>query len=563
MKSLIRDTALYLALVLLFLLGAIGFSYAYQAWQDLGEFYLVISLLKGIGIFLNFYLPAHLAILTVLYSFVFPNLNKPYNIKQILYSFLVILLLSTAFSTLNQHMLIPLQEDLLEDFLFTNQTSRQFLLSAQQALEEGNTERGIELLEQYLLYHPEDIPLQQQLFNLEREEGKRKAKSLDLPRPEANDLQFYSFSKLLDLAREEDNPVMAYHYLLIAENMNPQNSQLQEEMERTRNKLSRLNLTREERDREELYRKKREFLNALLSGDPITAYYGFMNLLEKNPNDADLAKYYYMSLGTLQKRAFFQGEAERNLRLPGKKPLFFINNTDPLEIITAEKMVTTGEGTYWKDLNQYIFDPEGTMELHIYSPYGKLIGDQIYLRALHQDNYFTDFFPRIRQGDRAALDLISIPLRVSPQNLLSTPLFWRDLERISLPQLTRLMQDNSHYPYLPLLLDIEFLNRMIKPFLFFSLSALWGALSFRHRREKWTDFFTMGLISLPLVMFFAYYARILIDYSFSLAGVVTLKYLGLGLTLGVMAGVFFVFIFMMLLWLAYSIPGVGKQKGGI
>ncbi|WP_028972696.1 hypothetical protein [Spirochaeta cellobiosiphila] len=548
LKKVVNTFLLYL-LLLTFIIVIIGSTVSIS--RVLSGKYItgIIIFYQSLKYLLDNFFATNVVIILLLYSFIVPRLNQKLTTETLIYPFFAIMVFATGMATLNNNYLQYVLDSRYSSYNYTRLMSERLLDQAQSAIADKNDKMAVNLLEQYIQMHPDDEEIQQLLFLRERSlEMSDQNVDAKISQNLQNDLTYYSYEKLIELSQKEKKPVVALNYLLIAKQMKKSDIVVDNLIEIQRDKISKLQLTEYELSNEKYYDKKKEYLNLLLSGDPIRAYYGFKNLILTYPNDLDLEKYYYMSLGTVKKKAFFISEAKKNLQLEGKTNLFFINSTEPLEIITASKMVNTNHGTYWQDLNIYRYNKD-KITIHIISPYAKLIEDSIYLRALDEDSFEDRRYPILRQGLEVPIDMVSFKLNIDVEKLMRLPSHSDDLKKLSLSVLINFYRDHSYYPYDNVLIEREILNRIVYPFSFFIFFIGWSYFSYRFRLNKWSHLFTFGLVTSIVFFLLAQPIEIIYNYSFYLITGILLQYFQLGLAIiGTILMFFIILLILVTLW---------------
>ncbi|MBN2737115.1 MAG: LptF/LptG family permease [Spirochaetales bacterium] len=238
-------------------------------------------------------------------------------------------------------------------------------------------------------------------------------------------------------------------------------------------------------EQQEEFKAKIEGYNALFSKDSsdyIKAYYIFKNLQKKNPDDPDIQKYLKESSQKINHISFFLDEIKNINHFPGYNNILFINSQNPREIISITKMIMVTEGIYFQDIEVLTLDSNNNIQQHLFAPYGKFIYTDM-PRVIESQNQDNKQYISLNAIDRENPNIATSPQYfVSPKN--SDPLsqlvhlhppiknlpylqlnskFARSL---SLVELNTARDPIGNFGYSVLKIEIEFLSRLLKPFMF-------------------------------------------------------------------------------------------------
>ncbi len=175
-------------------------------------------------------------------------------------------------------------------------------------------------------------------------------------------------------------------------------------------------LSPESRPREQLERerfeKKRAAFTALQNGDPITAYYGFRELIDDSPRDPDIERYLDEAVDRIYNDlSFFIDEVDGVVGFPGQTNVVFLASVDPPVFVSAAKIIIAPRGTYLVRVEVMGLAADGLPVYHYSSEYGKLVGDHVFLDAIDRDNPDRRYAPRYHMANaRPELDrMVRIP----------------------------------------------------------------------------------------------------------------------------------------------------------
>ena len=126
-------------------------------------------------------------------------------------------------------------------------------------------------------------------------------------------------------------------------------------------------------EQRELFDSKKKGYDLLQKQDYLAAYYHFLELSRRYPQDQDARRYLADSRGEVVLMTYFLDEAERVDPLPGAQGLLFLNpRADKArEIVSIGKMTGSAGGTFFKDI-EVLRILSGRVVLHYRAPYGKL-----------------------------------------------------------------------------------------------------------------------------------------------------------------------------------------------
>jgi hypothetical protein len=250
-----------------------------------------------------------------------------------------------------------------------------------------------------------------------------------------------------------------------------------------------------------LFESKQKGYQLFQQGDYLSAYYHFLNLSRRYPDDQDARRYLADSRREIVRLTYFRDEAERMDPLPGPQGLLFLNGTsgEAREIVSIGKMVSTAGETFFKDIEVLRVAPGGRVQLHYLAPYGRLETTQVppsgqaggpragvLLRGIDRRRPGRDLLPRAlegslgRQEPRYLLALAPRPEEL-PALRAPGPGGVDRLGGVSLDTLWLARAGISAYGQLEAALSLEILMRLLLPFAFLNLGLLAMALGWSYR----------------------------------------------------------------------------------
>jgi hypothetical protein len=253
----------------------------------------------------------------------------------------------------------------------------------------------------------------------------------------------------------------------------------------------------------DLFERKQAGVQIFQKSDFLMAYYHFLELARRFPQDQDAKRWLAESRAQVTHQTYFRDEAERMDPLPGPQGLLFLNGgpAGTREIVSIGKMVSTSGETFFKDLEVLRF-ASGRVVLHYLAPYGKLESSQapppagqggsavpragVLLRGIDRERSGRDLLPRSvvgsvqREEPRYLLSLAPRPEEL-PALRSPGPAGRSRLGGVSLDTLWLARAGIGAYGQLESALSLEILMRLLLPFVFLNLGLLATALGWSYR----------------------------------------------------------------------------------
>lgn len=169
-----------------------------------------------------------------------------------------------------------------------------------------------------------------------------------------------------------------------------------------------------------LFARKKDGYTALVSNDPLTAYYIFTDLKRTNPKDPDVVRYYGMSLAAVKRISFFTDEFSLFDAVPGNTGLLFRNGNrgGEVELVSVGKEAAVGADEYFRNIEVVRFDSSG-VKLHFSAPYGKRVKDELLLLAVDRRNPSVFFKPQFYEGGASGPAMLRLEFRPDEFDLLA------------------------------------------------------------------------------------------------------------------------------------------------
>ncbi len=286
-------------------------------------------------------------------------------------------------------------------------------------------------------------------------------------------------------------------------------------------------------------RKRQGFLD-LESGNSIGAYYVFNDLSRTVPNDPDVQRYLAAAKAAVEQISFFADEIAGVIALPGIQRVMFVNNKTEsyVELLYFGKLVNAPEGVYALDVELLRFSRNGTVQLHLRAPYGKIVSQQLILRAIARDN--TKAAGGIRMEPQVYAGML--PKDTGPIFPVLIPV--RDLETIAegptqltsagLVSLWSAVNVLGTYGYATQPVYLEIAMRLLLPFSFIILSFFSLSLGWRLRSRYLTRPPILSILLLPVLPVVINYLFRLYTFGFRSVLGFTILYAGFSVALVVL-----------------------------
>jgi len=252
----------------------------------------------------------------------------------------------------------------------------------------------------------------------------------------------------------------------------------------------------------DLFERKQRGYRYYQQRDFLSAYYHFLDLSRRYPDDQDARRYLIGSRTEVMRLAYFRDEAERMDPLPGPQGLLFVNprGDGQREIVSIGKMVSTSGETFFKDI-EVLRVASGRVQLHYLAPYGRLESSQaapagqeqsggpragVLLRGVDRRRPGRDLLPREIVGSlRGEVPRYLLTLAPRPEDLPALrapgPAGRSRLAGVSLDTLWLARAGIGAYGQLESALSLEILMRLLLPFALLNLGLLAMALGWSYR----------------------------------------------------------------------------------
>ena len=507
------------------------------------------------------------------FSFIVPRNEQPKvpsAVIRLMQRMVMIILLLTIVFAVVQYAVYPKVVRARSAYLRQTQRAEALMESANAYELQGEYALAILALQDYLQIWKTDDDAARMLVRLQRQQLVSDSQNDDgdtidprsmvqLQEQQAGDL----LQQAQDLFSQEDW-FGAYYFARLAQQMDGSRSDIAlflAQVEQTIGPESRIetqSLSSDEQRQQYLLRSKRSAVNALMSSDPVRAYYILLRLKKEFPTDPDVKKYLPIAVNGdeelgipgVRDLTYFIPEAQEMLTLPGFDELLVVHQWDQSrkEIVSIGKMVYGHSAVYFRDIEVIAMDEEGQVIRHLYSPFGKLISDEqapiiISLHGIHPgfENVVLD--PEYYVVDEAEQyqEIPLLRLRIGVQGLetFDQEADWNSADPMTLYRAARIMPGFGFDSLVP---NVRFLLSLLGPFAFFlaSFFALGTGIRLHSRYSKmlpvflWPAILLIPFLLLYILRAYEYFMRVILAAGVGAWGFAG----GLALLLVLQAGLF-------------------------
>ena len=437
-----------------------------------------------VTLFLRNLLPLHFSALVFVYSLFFNPLELKADGGDLRQGFLnlvkkslILFLVLAAGYTLLLEALLPREIAVRKNVALKAAAAEDAMTRAKTAMELQKYDEAAYYLEFFLTLHREDADAKKRL---EKIMSIRKAAEVtaarlpkepsETPRPVENLTVGDMIARAWDYYDKEDF-ISAEYYAGLALKFDDSRPEPKRIISLSREKISKLSLSKEEREKVTFFQNKREGYEMLSRGEYIAAYWHLKKLNEQNPKDPDVRNYLATAREGLAKESFFLDEVSLVSNLPLFDHVLFLNReTDGVkEFLYFKRIIQTytvkkasspreitrknehvDESSFWYRLTHLFFSeseetvgmayyvvdveglglgPDGKVRYHFTAPYGKFIDRMLVLRCLQRTGG-EELRPVYLKGSPPEKSPYQIPMQPSPDDLRLLSLGKTDVERL-------------------------------------------------------------------------------------------------------------------------------------
>jgi MFS family permease len=550
-------------LQLLFIFYTVAFAvfvlyalFTYPAGQLVDVFLNRYLFTRGLVLFIDAMIPLTISVAAISYSVSFRQVHgqkretRPFFklISANLTLFIVLAVLYTVLLLGVQ----PLAWQRLNQMAAQSQQADLFLKWAEELTLQGDFRQANRYLDLYLLIDGEnkEVLEQKEEVNLKALRQMADEEAVEQISTQERPAEGYKAHELLAQAEvyfAEEDYFSAHYYATQAFRIDSSRVEAQRLASRAWEKIASLDLSNEEKEQQELFRRKQHAYRALLEGAYIRAYTEFNQLYREYPNDSEVRKYYQESRDKVAGVTYFKDEVQEIEPRPGYDDLLFLNSApdEPREIVYIQKAVVFEEETIFQNIEIIRFHER--LVSHLRAPYGKAQGDMAVLTGIDRDAPQRQLLPVYLSGKPGA----ETPLYPLPQlSTLVNLRAWDKASSLGTDALWRLRRNIGRYGYIEEHSTMTLINRLMLPFCFLTLSLFAVSLgwSFRTRTLR-----RPPLISFLFIPFFPFMASVISDLYLAVQRVIVgfvLVSVGFSAALVVMIAVQAMLFVLALVWLA-------------
>lgn len=365
--------------------------------------------------------------------------------------------------------------------------ARVFLAQAGSAKGKGNYAAAMSYADQYLRIDTNNQAVLDLMLDMRARMAKEQGKNPPQPAAERGtqgletsatgrpDTEGLDATALLDKARfyyGKQDYFSAHYYATQAYALEPERTDALRLAALAWDKITAFTPAQQNAENSRLFEEKKAAYSALVSGNALTAYYGFLSLASRYPKDKDVTGYLEKSREAVQRSTFFVEEAQRIVSMPGTEDILFINGEDKgaVEAVSLSKMVETSSGTYVLGVEAVGYGPDGSVAYHFSAPYGKLAGNTLLLHAIGRDDPKVQYMPLYSAGTRPreTRDILAVKPTVEEMRALGVD--GRGLSSLGLPALWRIRTSLGGFGLVSRDLSARILIDLLMPFVFLTLS---------------------------------------------------------------------------------------------
>ena len=258
------------------------------------------------------------------------------------------------------------------------------------------------------------------------------------------------------------------------------------------------------------FRLKRDGYEALNGGEWIRAYYIFVELLTRTPEDPDVHRFFAMSRDGITNIAFFADEMNLSLGRTQEQALFSFPFENGRLVVRFSSFAALSDSAYGTDAEIHAFDHNGRQLWIINSPYAKILPLAVnprlsasapqltvLVRALDRSNADQRWEPEIQNLAGAAPENAQLALSISWDDFLLLASVRRGLSTLTPAELIHAANTFAPYGYEPKVFQLQLIQRFTEPFFLLPLGILVIVLGWRYRAMKRPRY--MGILMLGVM----------------------------------------------------------------
>lgn len=401
-------------------------------------------------------------------------------------SIAVLLVLTTGFAVA---FLVgyPAAASRVESLEFTTTLATRLRQEADEARDEQNYTRSLDLLNQYMVLVGESEAVEDLLIEVRdhaRADEVRVASRTESERFQVP--QSATAEELLSRASaafQQEDYSTAHYMATLAQAVEPANEEAARLAAQALQRLEALAPDDLESEEARLFRRKQEAKAALTQRDYVEAYYSFAALAEEHPRDVDVRRYLETAEEQVTSLAVFRDEVESALALPGAPDVAFVNRStgEAVELVAIGKLVRTASGVYGQNIELLETAPDGRPIRHIASDYGKLSDGHFIMDVIDRGSEALRVRATVYAGSPDAATEGLIEIAPSARELWLLALVSRNPSTANITALSQTITALDSYGLLSEPVQLEFMMRLATPFTFLVVSLFLMGFGWRYR----------------------------------------------------------------------------------
>ncbi len=461
-------------------------------------------------LFMDYLIPVHAAAVAVAASLSFesgaPKPGIPARpFSRIASSTLVAFLVLTAVYTALAEGVAPGARKRLADLQYLSRAAGEYMRQATVAMQDKDYRTALDAFDRYLVVDPGNKQVAEQRL-VAVSGAARQGVPRSTGAPDASEaIGETTAQALVEKARyyvEQKDWFSAHYYAQAAVALDPRRVDALRIASEAGNEMARFTQSEKDEKTAELFKRKKDALEKLETGDALGAYYSFLAMSNENKNDPDIARYLGESQAAVRRAAFFVDDALKAEMLPGTQGILFLNRNqaDSAEAVSVGKMVELpGGDAYFFDIEAVSYDISGNVAWHFTAPYGRREGDTILLRAVDSRDRAAQFQPLYLQGTRPVPERFVLRLQPTVEELRALSSGRTSLAGVGISDMWRLRGRLGAYGLARQSLGVEMTMRLVMPFAFLILSIFCTAMGWALRMRTGGRVPAAGIFLMPLL----------------------------------------------------------------
>lgn len=460
-----------------------------------------VGLYQGLRLFIEHLIPIQATALLLAYSLFFnhqayeatrtgPGTRRSFH-GFVSRTVVLIIILTSAYTFLYTASL-PLIQRRIQELEYLSRSARSFLSDAEAAEENKQLDQAHFFYNLYLSIDPDDRKVLRQRAKIVEEmavsdrETKKETKPAEQREIEAQ--KGFSVGELLEKAgqyMQTEDYFSAHYYASLVLAMDPSNQDAENIRFRAWEQLTGYLPSNSDAAATAFFEAKLEGLAALEEGKTIEAYYQFKRLSDAYPRDVDVAEFLEESRSRMSEISFFEDEVLPTLALPGITGITFLNSGSRggkggTQVVYLNRTVNTPKGIYFHGIEILDFNRDGRLKLHLTAPYGKLDENQINMQCLHRSDPESTFYPEYEVGGPGEKGHM-VALNQKIQHLPYYTPDRKSIFRLGISELWQIRDSYERAGYDRQDIEMEFLMRILNPFLYLIVSLLAVSMGWAYR----------------------------------------------------------------------------------